>query len=178
MLQIRKMLRPFSRRHVDSTAPQAVVQRANRAAAASFDTLRMSDGAGIGAGGEGWARPEYGRYMATSPSVYAAVRLRAEAVTRPPLRVYRVEERSPSPQPSPIKGEGDGSVRELSGGFRWRRRIRRRGCWSGSTRGTPAPTCGAPRRSTCACGGRPSGPSSGARTASQSCGRCVPTAWR
>ena len=136
-----------------------VVQRANRAAAASFerlgsgDTLRMSGG--IGAGGEGWARPEYGRYMATSPSVYAAVRLRAEAVTRPPLRVYRVEEHSPSPQPSPVKGEGalrgsgwreyaahgepqrsaHGEMVSLSnhgsGGFRWRRRIRRRGCWSG-----------------------------------------------
>ena len=120
MLQIRKMLRPFSRRHDRPIPPNAVVQRANRAAAASFDTLRMSDGAGIGAGGAGWARPEYGRYMATSPSVYAAVRLRAEAVTRPPLRVYRVEgaspsptlgERaviSPSPQPSPVKGEGAG----------------------------------------------------------------------
>ena len=78
-----------------------MVQRANRAAAASFDTLgsfdmlgsfdRLRTSGGIGAGGEGWARPEYGRYMATSPSVYAAVRLRAEAVTRPPLRVYRVE---------------------------------------------------------------------------------------
>ena len=91
MLQIRKLLRPFSRRQDAAMESNAVVQRANRAAAASFDTLRMRDGAGIGAGGEGWARPEYGRYMATSPSVYAAVRLRAEAVTRPPLRVYRVE---------------------------------------------------------------------------------------
>ena len=108
MAQIRKMLQAsFDRLRMNgegaSPSPQpsptrgegAVVQRANRAAAASFDrlgsldTLRMSGG--IGAGGEGWARPEYGRYMATSPSVYAAVRLRAEAVTRPPLRVYRVE---------------------------------------------------------------------------------------
>ena len=108
MAQIRKMLQAsFDRLRMSgagaSPSPQpsptrgegAVVQRANRAAAASFDrlgsldTLRMSGG--IGAGGEGWARPEYGRYMATSPSVYAAVRLRAEAVTRPPLRVFRVE---------------------------------------------------------------------------------------
>ena len=43
--------------------------------------------------------------MATSPSVYAAVKLRAEAVTRPPLRVYRVEE-SPAPRPSPSGEEG------------------------------------------------------------------------
>ncbi len=123
MAQIRKMLQAsFDRLRMSgagaSPSPQpsptrgegAVVQRGNRAAAASFDrlgsldTLRMSGG--VGAGGEGWARPEYGRYMATSPSVYAAVRLRAEAVTRPPLRVYRVEGSSPSPQPSPIKGEG------------------------------------------------------------------------
>ena len=70
--------------------PAAVVHRANRAAPAN---RRPGDEAGgVGAGGQGWAHPEYGRYMATSPSVYAAVRLRAEAVTRPPLRVYRVED--------------------------------------------------------------------------------------
>ena len=39
--------------------------------------------------GQGWARPEYGSYMATSPSVYSAIKLRADALTRPPLRVYR-----------------------------------------------------------------------------------------
>ena len=87
--------------------PGPVVQRANRAAG---DRLPGGESAaGVGAGGEGWARPEYGRYMATSPSVYAAVKLRAEAVTRPPLRVYRVEG-YPSPQPSPTRGEGAGSA--------------------------------------------------------------------
>ena len=94
MLQIRKMVQAsFDKLRMSGVSREgqsgAVAPRANRAAVASFDTLRMSGG--IGAGGEGWARPEYGRYMATSPSVYAAVRLRAEAVTRPPLRVYRVE---------------------------------------------------------------------------------------
>ena len=88
MLQIRKMLRPFSRRN-SHQVESAVVHRANRAAAAN--RMPGDHSAAIGAGNEGWARPEYGRYMATSPSVYAAVRLRAEAVTRPPLRVYRVE---------------------------------------------------------------------------------------
>ena len=33
-----------------------------------------------------------GGYMATSPSVYAAIKLRADALTRPPLRVYRTGE--------------------------------------------------------------------------------------
>ena len=37
----------------------------------------------------GWARTEYGEYYATSASVYAAVRLLAEALSRPPLRVFR-----------------------------------------------------------------------------------------
>jgi HK97 family phage portal protein len=89
MVGIGKMLRAFSRRDDGPTASGVVVQRANRAAAAH--RLPGDESAGVGAGGEGWARPEYGRYMATSPSVYSAVRLRSEAVTRPPLRVYRTE---------------------------------------------------------------------------------------
>lgn len=111
MAGIGKMLRAFSGRddsevhgRAQDKRGSAVAQRANRKAA-SFDELRMSGADGIGAGGESWARPEYGRYMATSPSVYAAVKLRAEAVTRPPLRVYRVEEYS-SPRSSPTRGEG------------------------------------------------------------------------
>ena len=40
-------------------------------------------------GGDGRARPEYGRYYASSVSVYAAIKLRADAVSRPSLRIYR-----------------------------------------------------------------------------------------
>ena len=87
MLQIRKILRPFSRR--GEQEPTDVVRRANRAAAAH--RMPGDHSAAVASGSQGWARPEYGRYMATSPSVYAAVRLRAEAVTRPPLRLYRRE---------------------------------------------------------------------------------------
>ena len=36
-----------------------------------------------------WARPAYGDYYATSVPVYAAINVRADAVCRPPLRVYR-----------------------------------------------------------------------------------------
>ena len=39
--------------------------------------------------GDGWAPPSYASYFATSVPVYAAVRLRAEAVARPRLRIYR-----------------------------------------------------------------------------------------
>ena len=41
-----------------------------------------------GAGG-GWNRAEYGEYYATSTPVYSAIRLRADALTRPPVVVYR-----------------------------------------------------------------------------------------
>ena len=66
-----------------------MVQRANRAAAANRPPGEDNLSALTGQPGQGWARSEYGRYMATSPSVYAAVKLRADALTRPPLRVYR-----------------------------------------------------------------------------------------
>ena len=36
-----------------------------------------------------WAPSHYAAYFATSAPVYAAVRLRADSVARPPLRVYR-----------------------------------------------------------------------------------------
>ena len=75
-----------------SGADVRVVHRANRAALA--DRLPSDERlAGLAPDtGGGWARPEYGRYMATSPSVYAAIKLRADALTRPPLRVYRTTE--------------------------------------------------------------------------------------
>ena len=61
-----------------------IIRRSNRAAAADLDPL----GPAFGAGG-GWANPEYGAYYATSVPVYAAVKLRADAVSRPPVTVYR-----------------------------------------------------------------------------------------
>ncbi len=71
---------------------RARISKGSRAALA--DRLPSDErlaGLATDAGG-GWARPEYGRYMATSPSVYAAIKLRADALTRPPLRVYRTAE--------------------------------------------------------------------------------------
>ena len=71
---------------------RATISKGSRAALA--DRLPADDRlAGLAPDtGGGWARPEYGRYMATSPSVYAAIKLRADALTRPPLRVYRTGE--------------------------------------------------------------------------------------
>ena len=44
---------------------------------------------GFSSAGAGWARTEYGEYYASSVSAYAAVRLRAEALSRPPLVAHR-----------------------------------------------------------------------------------------
>ncbi len=63
---------------------QAVEQRANRAAAADMDWFK-----GLSSPGGGWARTEYGEYYATSVSVYSAVKIRADALSRPALAVFR-----------------------------------------------------------------------------------------
>ncbi len=96
MMKLGKMLREtFLHRNVGANnhspppAARHTVQRANRAAAANRPPGEDNLSALTGQPGQGWARSEYGRYMATSPSVYAAVKLRADALTRPPLRVYR-----------------------------------------------------------------------------------------
>ena len=96
MVKLGKMLRSVraGRREAADTgvAPRARISKGSRAALAD---RRPADErlAGLAAdAGGGWARPEYGRYMATSPSVYAAIKLRADALTRPPLRVYRTGE--------------------------------------------------------------------------------------
>ena len=90
MVKLDKMLQAVrpGRRNPPAVAPRAVIDKGSRAAA---NRLPAEDNLSALAGspGQGWARTEYGRYMATSPSVYAAVKLRADALTRPPLRVYR-----------------------------------------------------------------------------------------
>ena len=49
---------------------------------------RLARDAGVG---PEWQSPAYGEYYARSVDVYAAVRLRAEAVSRPPLQVRRMD---------------------------------------------------------------------------------------
>ena len=62
----------------------SIQQRANRASATDLDWMD-----GVVGGNGGWARTEYGDYYVKAVSVYAAVKLRAEALTRPPLIVHR-----------------------------------------------------------------------------------------
>ena len=66
------------------TEPAAVQQRANRTSAVDVDWLQETSGPGAG-----WARTEYGEYYATSVSVYSAIKLRAEALSRPNLLIHQ-----------------------------------------------------------------------------------------
>ena len=93
-----------------SQHPPAAVQRANRAAAADLDGFPSLTGAG-----GGWARTEYGEYYATSVPVYAAIKLRAEALNRAPAVVYR---RSSEGVRSPV-GAGHPAQRILESVNRW-----------------------------------------------------------
>lgn len=52
--------------------------------AADADTFPHQRTYGIG---QDWAPPEYGEYFATSPAIYAAIRVRTSALTRAPLTV-------------------------------------------------------------------------------------------
>ena len=68
----------------NGNAPGNLVQRRNRAGNADLDTMTETFGMGTG-----WANPEYGNYYASSVSVYAAIKLRADAISRPAVRLYR-----------------------------------------------------------------------------------------
>ena len=70
-----------------------------------------------------WAPARYGEYYARSTAVHAAVRVLAEAVSRPPLEVW--QRRSPG-----------------SRSWSWQARaIRCSGCWSAPTRSGTAGSC-------------------------------------
>ena len=62
------------------------VRRANAPLAASLRTLAPDRGTGAE-----WQSTGYGEYYARSADVYAAVKLRAEAASRPPLQVREVD---------------------------------------------------------------------------------------
>ena len=60
------------------------VERANRASAADLDGAFTLSGSA-----RGWAATEYGQYYATSVPVYAAIKMRADALARSPAIIYR-----------------------------------------------------------------------------------------
>ena len=59
-------------------------ERANPVGGALFDKMSASWGTG-----DSWAKPTYGDYYPASVSVYAAIKLRQEAIARVPLYVYQ-----------------------------------------------------------------------------------------
>ena len=74
---------PWRNQPASPSLPIARV-KAGGVSGADADNLRLLSGAG-----GGWSRTEYGEYYATSTPVYSAIRIRAEALTRPPVVVYR-----------------------------------------------------------------------------------------
>jgi HK97 family phage portal protein len=78
-LPLGKVRRPLARQE-----PQA--RKSNRATSVDVDRFKEAEGTG-----QDWARTAYGNYYATSVPVYAAVRVRSEALARPPVVVYRSE---------------------------------------------------------------------------------------
>ena len=97
LLNVAKMLR-LPVLHAPRSVPAAAVQqRSNRAVASDLDYFQ-----GLTGSGSGWARTEYGDYYATAVSVYAAVKLRADALSRPPVHVFRrtTEGARPAVEPS------------------------------------------------------------------------------
>ena len=73
---------PWRKRLIGSSPVPARV-KAGGASGADADGLSVLAGAG-----GGWNRTEYGEYYATSTPVYAAIRIRADALSRPPVVVY------------------------------------------------------------------------------------------
>ena len=70
-------------RFLGARSPTRVL-KSNRAAAVDIDRFKETAGTG-----EGWAKTAYGEYYATSVPIYSAVKLRADALAKPPVRVVR-----------------------------------------------------------------------------------------
>jgi len=73
--------------------------------AASVDIDRFKETAGVG---QDWAKTAYGDYYATSVAVYAAIKIRSEALARPPVVVLRPLALTPSPSPTSGRGVAGG----------------------------------------------------------------------
>ena len=99
------------------------VERAARATATDLDGFQLLPGQS-----GGWSRTEYGEYYATSVPVYAAIKVRSEALSRAPAVVYR---------------QGPAGERMAVGAAHPAQQLLDR-----VNRGTPAPTCGEPPRPT------------------------------
>ena len=92
-------LRAAARRLTAGNGPGLVYRKGSRAASVDVDRFAEVDGAG-----QRWARPEYGRYYATSVSVYSAIKVRSEALARPLPVVYARRGNAATGESGPISG--------------------------------------------------------------------------
>ena len=99
-----------------------VVSRANRAATVDVDRF-----AEIARVGQDWAKSVYGDYYATSVPIYAAIKIRSEALARPRVVVTRQHE--PVPESHPLQQLLDGANRRFTRGELWRATETYLGLW-------------------------------------------------
>ena len=100
----------------------SVVSRASRASSVEVD--RFAEVMGVG---QDWAKSAYGEYYATSVPIYAAVRIRSEALARPRVLVTRQHE--PVPESHPLQQLLDGTNRRFTRGELWRATETYLGLW-------------------------------------------------
>ena len=93
--------------------PPLLVTKRNRATAVAVD--RLKETAGLG---QDWAKTSYGDYYATSVSIYSAIKIRSEALARPPLVVLRDTE--PVGEAHPVQQLFDRVNRWYTKGELWR----------------------------------------------------------
>ena len=93
--------------------PRLRVRKANRAAAVDIDRSRD-----VWGGSPQWAKPAYGGYYATSVAIYAAIRVRTEALSR--QRLLALEDDLPVPDHHPVQVLLDRANRWTTRGQLWR----------------------------------------------------------
>ena len=128
----------LSRIDVRPRLPSGLGRRANRVGPALAEGWELGLGLGTGAG---WTPLSYGEYYARSAPVYAAIKLRQDAVASVPLRVCGPEGRPVEPEhparrlldrPNPFWTRGD----------LWRATETYLGLWAPPTGGWSATTAG------------------------------------
>ena len=89
MIQKLALRLPWSKPLTATAGNRRPHERTGRVKAAGVAAADIDGFSALNGAGAGWNRSEYGEYYATSTSVYAAIRIRADALTRPPVVVYR-----------------------------------------------------------------------------------------
>ena len=110
------------------------VKKSNRATAVDVDRYQETSGVG-----QEWARTVYGDYYASSVPVYSAIKIRSDALARPPIVVLRqAQQRSggsmdrvagPPTSPGPLGQKGEGGFLPVGGDHPVQRLLDRGNRW-------------------------------------------------